>query len=266
MILVTGGTGALGRALVPLLTGAGRDVRVLSRRPRRDGDPAAAAWAVGDLRSGAGLAGAVGGAGVIVHCASDPRRPRDDLRAAGNLIAAARAGGNPHLVYVSIVGVDRVPLDYYRVKLEVERLVEDSGLPWTILRATQFHDLLCYLFQLLARLPVFPVPAGVSFQPVDIGDVAARLAGLALGDPDGRVADLGGPLVQPAADLARAYLRAADRPRRLLSVRLPGKTFGGYAAGGHLTPSHADGILTFEEFLRGHVSPSKRSGSYGSLR
>jgi uncharacterized protein YbjT (DUF2867 family) len=264
-ILVTGGTGTLGRQLVPRLLAAGSDVRVLSRRPRRGGDPAAADWAVGDLGTGSGLACAVRGAAVIVHCASDFRRPRRDLPAARNLIAAASAAGGPHLVYVSIVGVDRVPIGYYRVKLEVERLVRNSGLPWTIQRVTQFHDLLCYIFQLLAKLPVMPVPAGVSGQPADAGEVAARLAGLAAGEPAGRAADFGGPRVQPMADLARAWLDATGLRRRMLPVRLPGQAFRAAAAGGLLAPAHADGRIGFEEYLREHVSPAARSAPYGRL-
>jgi uncharacterized protein YbjT (DUF2867 family) len=103
-----------------------------------------------------------------------------------NLIEAARRHGGPHLVYLSIVGVDRVPLGYYRIKLETERLIEGSGLPWTTLRATQFHDLILYLSQLLASLPVMPVPAGTSFQPVDAEDVAGRVAGSrSAGQPGG---------------------------------------------------------------------------------
>ena len=265
-ILVTGGTGTLGRRLVPRLLAAGSDVRVLSRRPRRDGDPAGVDWAVGDLRAGSGLADAVRGAAVVVHCASDFRRPRCDLPAARNLIAAASADGSPHLVYVSIVGVDRVPTGYYQVKLEIERMVRDCGLPWTILRVTQFHDLLCYVFQLLAKLPVMLVPPGVSDQPVDAGDVAARLAGLAVGEPAGRAADFGGPRVQPMADLARAWLAAAGLRRRMLPVRLPGQAFRAAAAGGLLAPSHADGRIGFDEFLREHVSPGARSAPYGRLR
>lgn len=266
MILVTGGTGVLGRELVPRLLAGGSQVRVLSRRPRRDGDAPGAGWVVGDLSTGAGLAAALRGVDVVVHCASNPRRPRGDLAAARHLIDAARAAGSPHLVYASIVGVDRVPLGYYRVKLAVERLAEDSGLPWTVLRATQFHDLIGYLLQSLARLPVLPVPAGVSFQPVDAGEVAARLAALAVGPPAGRAADFGGPLVQPAADLGRAWLRAAGQRRRLLPVRLPGRVFRGYAEGGHLAPSHAEGRIRFEDFLREHISPSVPLRSYDRQR
>jgi uncharacterized protein YbjT (DUF2867 family) len=285
-ILVTGGTGALGRQLVPRLRAAGHDVRVLSRRARPAGDPSSASgggassasgggpagdpdgpgWAVGDLVTGAGLGEALRGVRTVVHCASDPRRPRRDLAAAGQLITAARAAGGPHLVYVSIVGVDRVPLGYYRIKLEAEQMVARSGLPWTVLRATQFHDLLCYLFGLAGTLPVLMVPAGVSFQPVDTGDVAGRLTELAAAPAAGRVADFGGPLVQDTAELARAWLRAAGRRRPVLPVRLPGRLMRGYAAGGHLAPDHADGRISFAGFLREHVSPGTRSRRYGRLR
>ncbi len=265
-ILVTGGSGVLGRDVVRQLLAAGSEVRVLSRRPSRAGDPAAAEWAVGALRTGAGLDGALRGAGVVVHCASDPRRPRQDLAAARNLIAAARRAGQPHLIYVSIVGVDRVPYGYYQVKLAVERLIEQSGLPWTVLRATQFHDLVCYIFQWAARLPALVLPAGVSFQPVDTGDVAARLAVLAAGEPAGRAGDFGGPLVQPAGELARAWLQAVGLRHQLLAVRVPGRLFRGYAAGGHLAPAHADGRVAYAEFLRLHVSPATRTARYGQLR
>lgn len=269
-ILVTGGTGTLGRGVVAELLAAGNDVRVLSRRdPGRVPGRAAlgdAGWAVGDLRTGAGLDEAVAGVTAIAHCASDFRRPRQDLVSVRNLIGAASRHGAPHLVYVSIVGVDRVPLGYYRVKLEAERLVEGSGLPWTILRATQFHDLILYMSQQLARLPVMVVPAGISFQPVDADEVASRVAGLALGEAAGRVPDLGGPEVLTATELARAYLRASGRRRPVLAVRLPGKAFGGYRRGGHLAPGHADGRRTYQEFLTANAAQVRRRQPYGAAR
>jgi uncharacterized protein YbjT (DUF2867 family) len=237
-ILVTGGSGVLGRDVVRLLLAAGNEVRVLSRRPGRADDPAAAEWTVGDLRTGAGLDEALRGVQGVVHCASNPRRPRQDLEAAHNLIAAARRAGSPHLIYVSIVGVDQVPYGYYRVKLEVERLIEQSGLPWTVLRATQFHDLLCYIFQWSARPRRH----------------------------HGHADEFGGPLVQPAGELARAWLQAVGLRRRLLPVKLPGRAFRGYAAGGHLAPAHADGRVTYADFLSLHVGPATRTARYGQLR
>ncbi|MEU6552726.1 NAD(P)H-binding protein [Streptomyces sp. NPDC046915] len=238
-ILVTGGTGTLGRLLTERLRADGHEVRVLSRR--------AQPYAV-DLRAGGpGLDAAVAGVDTVVHCASTPRG--GDERAAENLIAAARRAGVGHLVYISIVGVDRVPLGYYKAKLAVERLVEESGLGWTVLRTTQFHDLLLQVFGALAKSPVLLLPSGVSDQPIEVAEVAARLAELAAGAPAGRVSDMGGPEVRSFHSLARAYLRATGRRRPTVHLPLPGKTFHAFREGGHLTPQRAVGKGTFEEYL-----------------
>ncbi|MET9952008.1 NAD(P)H-binding protein [Streptomyces sp. NPDC006339] len=249
-ILVTGGTGTLGRLVTERLraygggSGEGREearvrVRVLSRRSQP--------YAV-DLREGGpGLDEALAGVDTVVHCASTPRG--GDERAARHLVAAARRAGVRHLVYISIVGVDRVPLGYYRAKRAVERIVEESGLGWTILRTTQFHDLVLQVLEGAAKLPVMLLPAGVSDQPVEVSEVADRLCELALGAPAGRVPDMGGPAVRPLPELARAYLRAGGRRRALLNVPLAGKAYRGFREGGHLAPQGADGRVTFEEFL-----------------
>jgi uncharacterized protein YbjT (DUF2867 family) len=248
-ILVTGGTGTLGRPLVEALTGAGQPVRVLSRRPRPQPGGSPVQWVVGDLATGQGLDQAVQGAGVVVHCATGARSRRVDVAGTGRLLAAARAAGSPHLVYISIVGIDQVPFRYYKAKLEAERLVQDAALAWTILRTTQFHDLLHRVLEGLARLPVLPLPRGFRFQPVEVAEVAERLATLALGQPAGRVPDLGGPQVLTVEELARGWLRAAGRRRAVVRVPVPGAAARGFRAGGHLCPAHADGKRTWEEFL-----------------
>jgi uncharacterized protein YbjT (DUF2867 family) len=144
-ILVTGASGTLGRAVVGRLLDAGHQVRALSRQPRPPGRSSGARWVTGELVSGEGLAGAAAGVAAVLHCASDPRRPRRvDLGGTANLVRAAPGAGTPHLVYVPIVGVDRVPYRYYQAKLAAEGPIQASGLPWTILRATQFHQLVCW--------------------------------------------------------------------------------------------------------------------------
>ncbi|WP_055564792.1 SDR family oxidoreductase [Streptomyces atriruber] len=246
-ILVTGGTGTLGRLVTERLRADGHEVRVLSRHTRP--------YAV-DLREGAGLDAAVTGADVIVHCATTPRG--GDERAAENLIAAARKAGVAHLVYISIVGIDRVPLGYYKTKLAVERLIEESGLGWTVLRTTQFHDLVLRIMEASAKLPVMLLPGGVSDQPIEVGEVADRLAQLAAAPPAGRAEDMGGPEVRTFPDLARAYLRASGKRRRVLPVRLAGRTYRAARAGGHLTPGRAVGKGTFEEYLAARSSGARR--------
>jgi uncharacterized protein YbjT (DUF2867 family) len=250
-ILVTGGTGTLGRVVVAKLRAAGVGVRVLSRRPRGSAE-VADEWALGDLRSGAGLAEAVRGVRAIVHCASEPLGDRD-VAGTERLVAAARAAGSPHLVYISIVGVDLVPLPYYRTKLAVEHVIRRSGLPYSVLRATQFHDLLVHVFGLLAKLPVFVFPAGMRFQPVDVRDVADQLVLLATGEPTGEVDDLGGPIADSGLAFARQYLAAAAIRRPVIGIPLPGKTMRGFRAGGNLAPAHADGSRSYSDFLAENV-------------
>jgi uncharacterized protein YbjT (DUF2867 family) len=229
-ILITGGTGTLGRAVTDAL--ASHPIRVLSRRAGDD-------HVVADLVTGRGLEEAVAGADTIIHLAST-RRGATDVTATEHLVAAAPRVR--HLVFVSIVGVDRVPIGYYRGKLAAERVV--AKVPNTILRATQFHDLVQTLLAGAAKLPLMPVPT-IRIQPVDVRDVAARLVELALGDPRGRVDDFGGPEVRDLHDLAREYLAETGRRRVIVPVTLPGKVFRAYREGGHLAPAHAAGTIPF---------------------
>jgi uncharacterized protein YbjT (DUF2867 family) len=170
-------------------------------------------------------------------------------------------------VYISVVGADRIPIvsgvdramfGYFGSKLAAERIVAESGLPWTTLRATQFYDLILDLILMvarqMARLPVIPVPAGFRFQPVDAGEVAARLVELALGTPAGLVPDMAGPRVYEMAELLRGYLRASYRHRLLVPLWLPGKGARAFRAGANLAPDRAVGRRTWEDFLAVRVS------------
>jgi uncharacterized protein YbjT (DUF2867 family) len=261
-ILVTGGTGTLGRLVVPRLRDAGCGVRVLSRRSRQGED--GVQLVTGDLATGEGVDAAVAGTEIVLHCAGGPRGDDDKAR---HLVRAASRAGVRHLVYISVVGADRVPLasgldramfGYFGSKLAAERAVADSGLPWTTLRATQFHALLLLVVRQLARLPVVPVPAGFRFQPVDAGEVATRLVELALGTPAGLVPDLGGPRVYELAELVRSYLRARGKHRPILPVRVPGTAARAVRAGANLAPDRAVGRRTWEEFLADDLGPSAR--------
>lgn len=247
LTLVTGGTGTLGRAVVRrLLDGApaggrladGRPaVRVLSRRPRPAGDVHPYDWATGDLRSGAGIDAAVAGADVVIHCATT--NDRRDVDAARRLTEAVarRCGPDGHLLYISIVGIDRIPLGYYRAKLEAERVIEASSVGWTVLRTTQFHDLIARIASGQRRLPALAAVSGVCFQPVDVTEVAERLVELASGSPAGRVPDMGGPEVRSHAELTRSWLRATGRRRAVLPLWLPGKAGEALRAGANLVPT-----------------------------
>lgn len=229
-ILVTGGTGTLGGHVLPLLRASGHDVRVLTRHapPATDG----VEYVTGDLLKGEGVEAAVDGVETVLHLAGGPK---GDDEATRTLVRAASRAGVRRFLYISVIGADRVPLAWMRTKLESERAVADSGIPWTTLRAAQFHDLALTMVEKMAKLPVFPVPGGLRLQPVDSREVGARLAELTLGDPSGLVADMAGPDVHDLAALARPYLRLRGRRRPMLPVRIPGKAGRAYRAGANLT-------------------------------
>lgn len=254
-VLVTGGTGVVGRETVTRLVDAGASVRVLSRKSAPP-VPAGVTAVRGDLTTGDGLAEAVRDTDVVVHCATNAGigDSRADEASTRRLLDAARAAGSPHVVYVSIVGVDRARYGYYRAKHAVEEMIAASGLPWTVLRATQFHDLLYMAVATLARSPVLPIPVGFRADPVDARDVADRLAALALGEPAGRAPDIGGPRTITLREAARIYLDASGRRRALLDIPLPGKAAADFRAGVNLlspgdTPSER-GERTYEDYVR----------------
>lgn len=250
-ILVTGGTGTLGRLVVARLRDLGRDVRVLSRHDHEA--TGGVEYVTGDLREDDGIARAVDGAGIVVHLAGGPK---GDDEATRNLVRAASTAAVEHLVYISVIGADRLPIGYYRAKAAAEEIVADSGLPFTTLRAAQFHDLVLTVAEKLVKLPVAPIPSAIRFQPVDADEVAARLVALALAEPAGRVPDLAGPEVRPLAGLFRGYLHARGKHRPIVPVPLAGKVGRAYKAGENLSLDATTGGRTWEDFLSDRVGGS----------
>ena len=244
-ILVTGGTGVLGSKVVERLRSAGIEPRVLSHSGRPG-------TIVGDLLTGEGLEEAVSSVDSIVHCASNPFRKarQTDVDGTQRLLDAASRAGVSHLVYISIVGIDRAQsYPYYQVKLETERLIEGSPIPYTILRATQFYDLVLMAVRALARLPVVPVPGALIGQPIDAGDVADRMVELALETPAGRVPDIGGPEVRTMDDIVRSYLKVTGSRKKVVTFPLPGKTARAIRDGALTCRENRYGKIRWEEFL-----------------
>ena len=236
-ILVTGSTGTLGTPTTSALRVAGHTVRALSRSTGGE-------LTTGDLLTGTGIPRAFSGADTVVHLATGKR----DVDQATAAINAARAADVSHFVLISIVGIDDIPLGYYKGKVLIESALKESGLPHTILRATQFHQFVDGLLTGQRFSPVIFAPT-FSFQPISTAEVAARLTELAGSDPAGRVADIGGPEKRTTLALAAAWKRAAGSHRAIVKLTLPGKTFAGYAAGHNLVSGAPYGKRTFDEFL-----------------
>lgn len=252
MILLTGGTGGLGREVARAAERAGHTVRIASRRAAPGDAPAGRQWARMDVRTGEGIAEALSGADVVIHAASDPRRHAGvDVQGTHLLAEAARAAGTGHLVYVSIVGIDRIPFAYYRSKLRAEGIVAASGVPYSLVRATQFHSLVDALLGGLARVPlIHPVPTDFRFQSVDTAEVAARLVRAAEGGPGGRLPDFGGPEVLTLGEMARAWKAARGVRKRMVHLPLPGPLPAAFREGRNTLTEGDRGRLRWEDWLR----------------
>ncbi len=159
-------------------------------------------------------------------------------------VLAAIGGSGAHLVYVSIVGVDRHRFPYYRAKWEAEQLVSSSALRWTIQRATQFHELVDGFL----GGPLFVRTPNLAFQVVDAREVAARLADLVEAGPAGRAPDFGGPEVLGIRDLAAVRREVVGRAARLVPLPRLGP-LRDFDAGHHLCPDHRAGTTTWREWL-----------------
>jgi uncharacterized protein YbjT (DUF2867 family) len=242
-VLVTGASGTLGSAVVPRLVREGFDVRPMSRRSRPG-------WVTADLRTGEGLAEAVQGADAIVHLAtSSGRTQQTDVEGTRRLVAAAKEARVGHLIYISINGIDRVPLGYYRAKLAAEDVIKASAVPYTILRAAQFPSLIDSLLNASGKLGPMIVDPRWVVQPVAIEDVADRIATLLTEPPSGRTIEFAGPQVRHFDDLARTWLDARGRNRPIWRMRIPGKMAAAIRAGGQTTKAVPTGRRTWEDYL-----------------
>ena len=248
-ILVTGGTGAIGRRVLPLLREGGRDVRVLSRRSRTDAD--GIEHVIGDTLHGVGLDAAFNGTSTVLHLAGGPKG--DDI-AACRVVEAAQRADIGHLVLISVIGAGDVPIGYVRAKAAAERVVRESGVPFTIIRAAQLHGLLLPVVAKLSSMRL--APRGVRLEPVDGDAVATRLAELALGTPAGRVADIAGPEILTVADMLVQFNAERGQSRRMIALPIPGAPGRAYRDGANLATGSVDRTgMTWREFLADAVEP-----------
>ena len=251
-ILVTGATGTLGREVVQKLLDRQQRVRVYTRQPHPP-VPAGVEVYQGDIREGTGLIEATRAVDSIIHCVSVYEEGfTTDRQGASQLIEAAKANGAPHLVFISIAGIDHSSFPYFQAKLDVERMVEQSGLPWSILRATQFHN---YILSLISswedeNTATITVPAEARFQPIDVAEVAGALVTLAEREAAGRVPDMGGPEILTLDEMAETYVQVYRKQRAVHTHMLPGAYFDAFRSDEKVVADRAVGRMTWERFLQ----------------
>lgn len=241
-IAVAGGTGVVGRHTVEAVQAAGHEAVVLARSQGVD------------LITGKGLGAALAGVDAVIDTANISTFKADAAiefftKASGNLVRAAADAGAGHVVLLSIVGIDLMPHDYYAGKLAQEKVYEESPVPWTILRATQFHEFAAQLFTRAKAGPLHLAPRA-RVQPVAAREVGEHLADLAARAPEGRARDLAGPREEALDAMIKAYARAEGHRGWIPSINLPTEQMKGMRAGYALAgPGAILGRQTFAQWL-----------------
>lgn len=262
-VLLTGATGYLGRPLVRSLLAAGHDVRALSRREQPG--QAGVEWVRGDLKTGEGIAESVAGVEAVVHAATLSgiqngqakmryvlfHPAHTDVGGAQRLVDAAGDPGVSHFIFTSIVGVDKVPMGYWKHKVEAEAIVVGSGLPYTIARATQFFELVDATVRYALKYPIAMMPRVQRVQPIDPGDAARLIAPLVDREPVSGIVNFGGPEEMTMGEAADAWLEQRGVRRRIRGMPLPGR-IGKALASGALCTEDQSGTITWREWLEAH--------------
>ena len=230
-IAIAGGTGTLGSHVAAELRSRGHEVRVLSR--------SAPNYPV-DLITGAGLGPALEGCDAVVDASNNAGRQAAAVLVGGTrrLLDGEQAAGVRHHVCVSIVGCDQLPVGYYAVKTDQEHLVEQGPVPWTIVRATQFHEYISNIFGAAARWRALPAPRAL-LQPVACAEVARHVADVAEQPARRAGTSIAGPEVTELRTLARTWRSVTGRRLALIPVRVPGRV-GRALRSGTLTTGQAE--------------------------
>ena len=242
-IVVIGGSGLIGTKLVNRL------------RPGSNEVVAASLESGVNLLTGEGLPGVLAGARVVVDVANSPsfeaQASLEFFETAGrNLLAAEKAAGVQHHLALSIVGLERLPRNgYFRAKLAQESLIKASGIPYTILRSTQFFEFFSAIVESAFDGSAIRLSPAL-YQPIASDDVAATLGQLALGSPLNSTVEVAGPEAHPLDEMARYFLAARNDKRRVIAdTHAP--YFGAEIDDHSLTPSGKSrvGSIHFADWL-----------------
>jgi uncharacterized protein YbjT (DUF2867 family) len=242
-IVVIGGTGLIGSKTVAMLRQGGHEVVAASPNT-----------GVNTI-TGEGLTEAMAGTQVVIDLANSPsfedRAVLEFFETSGrNLLAAEAAAGVRHHVALSIVAIDRTDNGYFRAKVAQEQLIVTSGIPYTIIRSTQFLEFLGAIADSSADGNIVRVPP-ILFQPIAADDVAAIVAEVALAAPRHGIVEIAGPERAPFNEIVARYLKAVGDPREV--VRDPeARYFGGRVEARSLVPlgDARLGRIGFDEWLR----------------
>lgn len=254
-VLVTGGTGLLGREVVDQLLVLNYEVTVLSSK-KNTSVPDGVQMIKGDLASNSGLTDATENADIIIHCASNPKDTRSvDIKGTQNLLGAINRNKTLHFIYISIINVDKSNYAYYQTKIKVEQMIAASGIPFSVLRTTQFHNYVLTILKTFDKKNgVIAIPDGMHFQSIEVKEAATLLVDMAQREPVGLVRGVGGPELLRFEEMAKTYLNVLNRNDELRIKPISNEEYERYRSENNIWPTNSYGNVTWEAFLRHNLA------------
>lgn len=241
-VLITGGTGTLGKQLCAQLDTHGVQYQVGTRKSNL-GEK----YITMDLVQNVGVSDAIAGKEIIFHLATDMKK---ETVATQNLIRALGTNSDVHLIYISIVGIDKVPFPYYKRKLASENVIKQSGIPYTILRATQFHEFANNILETLLKYRVGFLPKKIVLQTIGSEVVASELYKISKRKAQNATNEIGGPIIQNLNQMCQIWLCQTHRKRWIINLPIPGQ-LGRTFKGGYLTTPNIHGhSSSYGDWLR----------------
>lgn len=250
-VLVTGGSGTLGREVVDKLLSQQYETSILTSKENTV-MPRGCRIYIGDLEKNTGLKEALENIDIIIHCASNPQNSlKVDIEGTKNLINATNRNRISRIIYISIVGVVKSDYPYYKTKVAVENMIKECGIPFTILRTTQFHNLILNIINGLERINgIINVPEGMKFQSIDVGEVAGYLVEMISEDDCGLLQERGGPEILGIEEMVKSYLEVSGLKNTFKLCEIKNERNDMFSSGINLCPSNNFGKITWRQFLR----------------
>ena len=251
-LLLTGGTGQLGRTLLKGISTGPLRINVMTRNKGVDPSTADLSYITADLSNYGTLETLGTDYDIVVHCASDPRKSDSiDREGTRNLLKGLKDSSIKHFVYISILGVDKTTYPYYQNKLRAENLIIASGIPYTILRIAQFHNFVHdrILNPVMDGNESFTIPTGLEFQSIDLIDVCEEIQESIKRGPTNSILKIGGPEVLTISEIVEIYENTIPINKKITMTTHLNDFQKLFTTGINLCPDHKRGKITWKDYL-----------------
>ncbi len=203
-----------------------------------------------DLASMEGMDSALLNKPVILHLASDKKHPDNDVYGTKRLLQEIVKGNyNTHFIYISIVGTDQLPMNYFKQKFQAEEEIKKSGASYSILRATQFHNYVDQILQQLLKFRLAILPKKVLVQPIEVSVVAERLVNMCFERPTNQIENIGGREVLTLEEMADFWLSVKNKCKTVVNIPLPGRAGRSLKAGCLTCEKKTNGGRNWKQWL-----------------